>query len=101
MKTNNLSKLFEKRQKIRQQERRIGVDTLDENEKAMLEFIASREQTRITDISNEHYFDSISLSTIKRGVLTLKQDELVRTITTTDGRECAMALNTAEALLCQ
>lgn len=93
-KTIKVNKLFEKRQNIRQLEKRLGFDvTLNDNERAMLEFIASRKGTRITDIHNEEYFNEISFSTIKRGVTTLQRNQLVKDVPTDDTRERAMVLN--------
>jgi hypothetical protein len=89
-----INKLFQKRLNIRAQEKHIGVDSvLNENEKAILEYVASRKGTRITDIRNEEYFDGISMSTIKRGVITLQTHRLVIRINTKDNREHAMVLN--------
>ena len=93
-KTIKFQKLFEKRQNIRQLEKRLGFEgVLNDNERAMLEFIACRNSTRITDITNEAYFNNLSLSTIKRGILSIQYKKLVKKIETTDSREHAMVLD--------
>ena len=93
-KTIKFQKLFEKRQNIRQLEKRLGFDgVLNDNERAMLEFIASRKGTRITDITKEEYFNNLSFSTIKRGILSIQDKKLVKKIETTDSREHAMVLD--------
>ena len=60
-------------------EKQLGLSELSEREKATLEFIASRQGTRIADISNESYFNDQSFSTIKRNVLVLKKLKLITT----------------------
>ena len=93
-KTIKFQKLLKKRQNIRQLEKLIGFDgVLNDNERAMLEFIACRKSTRITDITNEEYFNNLSLSTIKRGILSIQDKKLVKQIETTDSREHAMVLD--------
>ena len=94
-KTIKFQKLFEKRQNIRQLEKRMGFvgGYLSDNERAMLEFIASRKGTRITDITKEEYFNNLSFSTIKRGILSIQDKKLVKQIETTDSREHAMVLD--------
>ena len=96
-KTIKFQKLFKKRQNIRQLEKRLGFDggALTDNERAMLEYIASRKGTRITDISKEEYFNEISFSTIKRGVITLQKNKLVKRVKTGDNRDLAMVLDLA------
>jgi|15BtaG_2_1085339.scaffolds.fasta_scaffold01491_9 hypothetical protein len=88
------NKLFKQREKIRQLETELNfIEILTENERAMLEFIASRAGTRITDISDNNYFFDQSFSTIKRGVLTLQKNNLVMYVPTTDQRERVMVAN--------
>jgi DNA-binding transcriptional regulator GbsR (MarR family) len=88
-----INKLFQDRLNIRAQEKHLGVDgVLNENERAILEYVASRNGTRITDICNEEYFDGISMATIKRGVITLQTHQLVKRIHTKDRREHSMVL---------
>lgn len=90
----NVQTLFKKRQNIRQLEKRIGFDgVLNDNERAMLEFIASRKGTRITDIVKEEYFSNLSFSTIKRGIVSIQDKKLVKQIETTDSRDRAMVLD--------
>jgi Fe2+ or Zn2+ uptake regulation protein len=95
MGTNKFYKLFEMRKDIRQLEKRLGFDSgaLTDNERAMLEYIASRKGTRITDISKEEYFNEISFSTIKRCVITLQTNKLVKRIKTDDNRDHVMVID--------
>lgn len=88
--------LFNERKNIRKQEQKMGLHGLSEREKTVLEYIASRDSTTITNITKESFFLNYSLSTIKRAVLTLKQNELVTHVSTGDGREFAMVLNKAK-----
>jgi len=60
-------------------EKQLGLSELSEREKATLEFIASRQGTRIADVVNETYFSDQSFSTIKRNVLKLKRLKLIKT----------------------
>jgi Fe2+ or Zn2+ uptake regulation protein len=100
MRTITVYQLFQERQNIRQLEKSMGFDvSLTDNERAMLEFIASREGTRITDIRNEDYFNDISMSTIKRSVTTLQTNSLVKNITTNDGRDRAMVLDIVSLII--
>ena len=88
-----INKLFEKRQDIKQVEKHLGLAELNDNEKASLEYIASRDSTTITDIANEDFFNHLSLSTIKRTVNTLQTNKLVKFVSTSDKRERAMVVN--------
>ena len=72
-----IEKLFEHRKTVQYCEKQLGLSELSEREKATLEFIASRQGTRIADISNESYFNDQSFSTIKRNVLVLKKLKLI------------------------
>jgi Fe2+ or Zn2+ uptake regulation protein len=100
MRTITVYQLFQERQNIRQLEKSMGFDvSLTDNERAMLEFIASREGTRITDIRNEDYFNDISMSTIKRSVTTLQTNSLVKNITTNDRRDRAMVLDIVSLII--
>jgi|15BtaG_2_1085339.scaffolds.fasta_scaffold01491_8 hypothetical protein len=95
METINIDKLFQTRVNLKHNEKKMDTESiLNENEKAMLEFIASRKDgTRITDIVGENYFSNLSPSTIKRGVLKLQQTKLVKRVKTDDNRAHAMVLN--------
>jgi len=74
-----IEKLFEHRKTVHYCENQLGLSNLNEREKATLEFIASRNGTRITDITKEPYFGDQSFSTIKRNILTLKRKKLIKT----------------------
>jgi hypothetical protein len=75
-----IEKLFKHRKTVYYCEKQLGLSELSEREKATLEFIASRNGTRITDIANEYYFNDQSYSTIKRNILILKKMKLITTM---------------------
>lgn len=85
------AELFEVRKLLRQHENSFGKN-LNENERAIIGFIASRKGTRITDICNEGYFKDLSLSTIKRCVANIKKNKLVKIVKSADGRDRSMAV---------
>ena len=85
---NALSKLFELRQALDAYEKDIGLDHLSEVERAVFSFITSNENVTITSITKHPYFAKYSLSTIKRAVLFLQNDSLIKSQRSeTDGRE--------------
>lgn len=86
------AELFEVRKLLRQYENKFGKN-LDENERAILGFIASRKGTRITDICNEGYFENLSLSTIKRCVASIKKNKLVKIGKSYDKRDRPMSVS--------
>ena len=87
MKTS-LTKLFELRQALDACEKDVGLDHLSEVEKAVFSFITSNENVTITSITKHPYFNKYSLSTIKRAVLYLLNDGLIKSQKSrTDGRE--------------
>lgn len=91
-----IEKLFEHRKTVQYCEKQLGLDELNEREKATLEYIASRNGTRIADITNEAYFNDQSFSTIKRNVLTLKRLKLIKTkdiATNIDKRDRVLVLS--------
>ena len=73
-----LSKLFELRQALDACEKDIGLDHLSEVERAVFSFITSNENATITSITKHPYFANHSLSTIKRAVLSLQNDGLIK-----------------------
>ena len=77
MKTS-LTKLFELRQALDACEKDVGLDHLSEVEKAVFSFITSNENVTITSITKHPYFNKYSLSTIKRAVLYLLNDGLIK-----------------------
>ena len=83
-----LSKLFQLRQAIDKCEKEIGLNHLSEVERAVFSFITSNENVTITSITKHPYFVRYSLSTIKRAVLSLQNDGLIRSQKSeTDARE--------------
>ena len=83
-----LSKLFELRQALDACEKDIGLDHLSEVERAVFSFITSNEKVTITLITKHPYFNKYSLSTIKRAVLYLQNDGLIKSQKSrTDARE--------------
>ena len=82
------TKLFQLREALDACEKDIGLDHLSEVERAVLSFIASNENLTITSITKHPYFAKYSLSTIKRAVLSLQSDGLIKSQKSkADGRE--------------
>ena len=77
MKTS-LTKLFELRQALDACEKEVGLEHLSEVERAVFSFITSNENTTITSITKHPYFAKYSLSTIKRAVLSLQNNGLIK-----------------------
>jgi len=87
MKTS-LTKLFELRQALDACEKDVGLDHLSEVERAVFSFITSNENVTITSIRKHPYFNKYSLSTIKRAVLYLQNNDLIKSQKSKiDGRE--------------
>ena len=83
-----LSQLFELRQALDTCEKDAGLDHLSEVERAVFSFITSNENVTITSIRKHPYFTKYSLSTIKRAVLCLLNDGLIKSQKSKiDGRE--------------
>ena len=83
-----LTKMFELRQALDACEKDIGLDHLSEVERAVFSFVTSNENVTITSIIKHPYFNKYSLSTIKRAVLHLLNDDLIKSQKSkTDGRE--------------
>ena len=83
-----LSKLFQLRQALDASEKEAGLDHLSEVERAVFSFITSKKNVTITSIRRHSYFNKYSLSTIKRAVLCLLNDDLIRSQKSkTDARE--------------
>ena len=83
-----LSKLFQLRQALDECEKDLGLDNLSEVEKAVFSFITSNKDVTITLITKNTYFAKYSLSTIKRAVLALQNDGLIKSQKSkADGRE--------------
>ncbi len=82
------TKLFQLRQALDACEKDIGLDHLSEVERAVFSFIASNESVTITSITKHSYFSKYSRSTIKRAVLSLQGDGLIKSQKSKiDGRE--------------
>ena len=77
MKTS-LTKLFELRQALDACEKDVGLDHLSEVERAVFSFVTSNENVTITSITKHPYFAKYSLSTIKRAVLSLQNNGLIK-----------------------
>ena len=73
-----LTKLFQLRQALDACEKDIGLDHLSEVERAVFSFIASNGNVTITSITKQPYFAKYSLSTIKRAVLCLQNNGLIK-----------------------
>ena len=68
-----LKKLFDLRKSLIEFEENLGLSNLSDLEKAILEYIGNQEfdNTTLTDIIQDEYFKNYSLSTIKRGLVSL------------------------------
>ena len=73
-----LTKLFQLRLTLNECEKDIGLDHLSEVERAVFSFITSNENATITSITKHPYFNKYSISTIKRAVLALQNDGLIK-----------------------
>ena len=83
-----LTKLFQLRLTLNEHEKDIGLDHLSEVERAVFSFITSNENVTITSITKHPYFAKYSLSTIKRAVLYLQNNGLIKSQKSKiDGRE--------------
>ena len=83
-----LSKLFQLRQALDACEKDIGLAHLSEVERAVFSFVTSNEDVTVTSIRKHPYFNKYSLSTIKRAVLQLQYDGLIKSQKSmTDRRE--------------
>ena len=76
---SSLSKLFDLRKSLVEFEENLGLSYLTDLEKAMLEFIGNQgvDNATLTDIIQDDYFKNYSLSTIKRGLVSLIDKGLV------------------------
>ena len=83
-----LTKLFQLRQALDAYEKEIGLDHLSEVERAVFSFVTSNKKVTVTSITKHPYFAKYSLSTIKRAVLALQNDGLIKSHKSKiDGRE--------------
>jgi len=75
-------------------EKDIGVNHLSEVERAVFSFITSNKDVTITLITKHPYFSKYSLSTIKRAVISLQNDGLIKSQKSEiDGREMHLTLS--------
>ena len=75
---NAISKLFRLRKALDECERELGLNDYSEVERAVFSFVTSNVNVTITSIKNEPYFSKYSLSTIKRAVLFLTSNGVIR-----------------------
>ena len=73
-----VSRLFQLRKALDECEQEFGLSGYSEVEKAVFSFISSNSNVTITSIKNDPYFSKYSLSTIKRAVLFLTSNNIVR-----------------------
>ena len=87
-----VSRLFQLRKALDECEQEIGLIGYSEVEKAVFSFISSNSNVTITSIKNDPYFSKYSLSTIKRAVLFLTSNNIVRADqSTVDKREMILS----------
>ena len=88
-----VSRLFQLRRALDECEREFGLTAYSEVEKAVFSYISSNTNATITSIKNDPYFSKYSLSTIKRAVLFLTSNEVVKAEQSTlDKREMILTL---------
>ena len=75
---NAISKLFRLRKALDECERELGLNNYSEVERAVFSFVTSNVNVTITLIKNEPYFSKYSLSTIKRAVLFLISNGVIK-----------------------
>ena len=87
-----VSRLFQLRKALDESEKEFGLSGYSEVEKAVFSFISSNSNVTITSIKNDPYFSKYSLSTIKRAVLFLTSNNIVRADQSTlDKREMILS----------
>ena len=87
-----VSRLFQLRKALDECEQEFGLSGYSEVEKAVFSFISSNSNVTITSIKNDPYFSKYSLSTIKRAVLFLTSNNIVRAHqSTVDKREMILS----------
>ena len=88
-----VSRLFQLRKALDECEQEFGLSGYSEVEKAVFSFISSNSNVTITSIKNDPYFSKYSLSTIKRAVLFLTSNEVIKAEQSTlDKREMILTL---------
>ena len=87
-----VSRLFQLRKALDECEQEFGLSGYSEVERAVFSFISSNSNVTITSIKNDPYFSKYSLSTIKRAVLFLTSNNIVRADqSTVDKREMILS----------
>ena len=87
-----VSRLFQLRKALDECEKEFGLSGYSEVEKAVFSFISSNSNVTITSIKNDPYFSKYSLSTIKRAVLFLTSNNIIRADqSTVDKREMILS----------
>ena len=88
-----VSRLFQLRKALDEYEKEFGLAGYSEVEKAVFYYISSNANATITSIKNEPYFYIYYLSTIKRAVLFLTSNAVVKAEQSTlDKREMILTL---------
>jgi DNA-binding MarR family transcriptional regulator len=87
-----LNNLWDARYKVYYCERQLGISGMSETTKAIYELIASQESTIQRIVANK-YFSRVSISTVKRSVVELLNNDLITATTgSTDKRERILTL---------
>ena len=87
-----VSRLFQLRKALDECEKEFGLSGYSEVEKAVFSFISSNSNVTITSIKNDPYFSKYSLSTIRRAVLFLTSNNIIRAEQSTlDKREMILS----------
>ena len=73
-----VNRLFQLRQALDECEKELGLSGYSEVERAVFSYITSNSHVTITSIKNDPYFSKYSLSTIKRAVLFLTSNSIIR-----------------------
>ena len=90
---NSVSKLFQLRKALDEFEKELGLNNYSEVERAVFSFVNANVNVTITSISNEPYFSKYSLSTIKRAVLCLTSNGVIKSEKSlVDKREMILSL---------
>jgi len=85
---NAVNRLFQLRKALDQCEKDFGLTAYSEIERAVFSYITSNNNVTITAIKNDPYFSKYSLSTIKRAVLFLTSNDIVKAVqSSVDKRE--------------
>ena len=90
---NSVSKLFQLRKALNEFEKELGLNNYSEVERAVFSFVTANVNATITSISNDPYFSKYSLSTIKRAVLCLTSNGVIKSEKSlVDKREMILSL---------